>query len=84
MLADRVEVRVGDVWRDLDPRGGPTFRVVEVDPPDLMPGRARVEGLDGKRPRSVLLDRFRDGTHYRSGYTLVSRAELPEEDRHGK
>jgi hypothetical protein len=25
-------VQSGDVWRDLDPRGGPRFRVVRVDP----------------------------------------------------
>lgn len=60
-------VAPGQIWKDVDPRGGPTFRVVRVES-----NRAEIVGLDGKRPRSVLLNRFRVGHGYRSGYELVS------------
>jgi hypothetical protein len=66
--------QVGDVWRDLDPRGGPTFRVVEVGAAGgSLPRRVTVEGLDGKRRRRILIDRFRESANHRSGYTLISR-----------
>lgn len=68
----------GDVWRDLDRRGGPIFVVVEVDPPNNNPGRvAQVINTDGKRPRPVLLARFRPHDGYRTGYALVSRDGVP-------
>lgn len=75
MSANTYLVLPGDVWRDLDPRGGPTFKVLRTDGPF---GRyATVVGLDGKRERRVLLDRFRNArwgeTDMRSGYALVSR-----------
>lgn len=69
--------RPGDVWRDLDRRGGPIFLVVEVDPPHSNPGRAQVINTDGKRPRPVLLSRFRHCDGYRTGYALVSRDGIP-------
>lgn len=75
-MAEPVEIRVGDVWRDLDPRGGPTFRVMET--PTWIAQRVTVEALDGKRRRTVARYRFRAHDGYRSGYTLVSRQEDPD------
>lgn len=66
---------------DLDPRGGPTVRVVAVDPPHAQPGRATVTDRDGKRRRRILLARFRPHGGYRSGYTLVSRPAEPNPER---
>ncbi|HEV2928623.1 MAG TPA: hypothetical protein VGW74_08020 [Propionibacteriaceae bacterium] len=73
------DVRPGDVWRDSDPRGGPTVRVERVctDWCDQSAGvprvaHAHVRGLDGKLPRTIQLRRLRPS---KRGYTLVSRGE---------
>lgn len=51
------DVRVGDVWKDRDKRGGPTFRVTAVLP---QTGQVLVENTNGAaRPRSIKLARFR-------------------------
>lgn len=75
------DVRPADVWKDSDPRGGPTFVVVQVCPSPLGSGcRTVVEGQerphahvtqpDGKRLRKILLARFVPSSR---GYTLVER-----------
>jgi len=72
--SDKVDIlppRPGDIWRDLDPRGGPTFRVLAISETDRP--RVSVVGLDGKRPRWLLLNRFRSHPLYRSGYFLLER-----------
>lgn len=79
-MTDLPDVRPGDVWKDNDPRGGPTFRVVEICNGDTGPCQPRsmfaakphahVTNLEGKRRRKILLRRFRPT---RPGYTLVSR-----------
>lgn len=48
--------KVGEVWQDKDPRGGPTFRVESVDDAEF--GFAHVVNLNGKRPRRIRLSRF--------------------------
>jgi hypothetical protein len=72
------EIRPGDIWRDLDPRGGPIFKIVE-GPSAAMPNGVLVENLNGKRRRRVLLKRFRNvmwsDTDYRYGYGLYVRRE---------
>lgn len=51
---------VGQVWRDLDPRGGPTFRIVGFEyQADHMRSYAVVTDMKGKRKRRIRADRFR-------------------------
>lgn len=70
------DVRPGDVWKDRDPRGGPTIRVEQVCNSTACPNQpegewhAHVTNVDGKRPRTILVRRFRP---IASGYDLVSR-----------
>lgn len=71
-MVEALPPKVGDIWRDLDPRGGPTFRVITTDTVSR-PHRVVVTDLAGKRCRQILLDRFRPHDGYRTGYTLVSR-----------
>lgn len=72
-MSDALPPQVGDIWRDLDRRGGPTFRVLEVPGSMFGTQRVTVVGLDGKRQRTILASRFRAHDGYRTGYTLVER-----------
>lgn len=81
MSGDPIDVRVGDVWADNDPRGGPTVVVQSIClDGEHEPGcnvrhynaHAHVTARDGKRRRSILLRRF-NGT--KSGYLLLERAD---------
>lgn len=45
--ADNHSVRPGQVWRDADPRGGPTFRIVSIESET----HALVENVHGFRRR---------------------------------
>lgn len=62
MTSERAEMadpEVGQVWRDTDPRGGPTFRIVGIEGDVRIPsGFAVVTDLLGKRKRRIRLNRF--------------------------
>ena len=70
---------VGEVWQDKDPRGGPTFRIAAVDSSDY--GFALVEGLDGKRPRGIRLQRFGSYRRLAAAPTTLSGSEQIETSR---
>ena len=61
------DVREGDVWKDTDRRGGPTIRITGICeggiggcPSSYRGSHAHVVTIPGdKRPRTVLLHRFR-------------------------
>jgi hypothetical protein len=48
------EPKIGQVWRDMDPRGGPTFRIV-----NLTDTHALVTDLHGNRRRRIQRKRLR-------------------------
>lgn len=79
-MSEWPDVRDGDVWKDNDPRGGPTVLVQYICNSTACPNQpegewhAHVTGTDGKRARTILMRRFRPT---RSGYVLVSRNGQP-------
>lgn len=77
------DVRIGDIWQDNDPRGGPTVSVEKTCgaddigcPSSHLGPHVHVTSVmpDGRRlrPRTIYWRRFRPG---RSGYHLIERKE---------
>lgn len=61
------DLRVGQVWADMDPRGGPTFRIVL-----LTDSHAVVTDLHGNRRRRIQRKRIKPG---KRGYRLIRDVE---------
>jgi hypothetical protein len=79
MATDDESIAPGQVWQDLDRRGGATFRIRNVS--RMHPPHAYVTDLNGKRLRRVLLDRFRAHDGYRTGYARRRELEGKEVDQ---
>jgi len=76
-----IEVRVGQVWKDNDPRAkGRSFRIKEVF---LRAGEKHAIcatlGPDGSEThrRTIRVERLLKGRATKKGYTLVSEPEMP-------
>jgi uncharacterized protein DUF6354 len=70
MAKQQVEVKVGQVWEDTDPRRDPwrRLRVVEIRDTPTQYAVCDVLGREPKRTTTIRLDRFRPGS---TGYRLV-------------
>lgn len=77
----------GDIYKNCDPRGGPSIRITKYTP-----GTNRADVVDaatGKHPRTILVkhlhatDRTWQGARRRTGYALTDGAESHRDARTG-